>query len=261
MLYEADRMLTVALGDFPSAFMMFSMGYIAVSFFEKWVHVVTTDYRSQQNGDADESGSWVVRSRSDIVRGNAVTASVLVLSCVIENFISTFAIGAQVDAGSLWTMAVMILSTEWIQIFMFVFQFQQCKRGMNNTTHATFNVELPHQETFSSVYDTPRGQRKLKCDTFVNVVIISATNTLGVFIGIVFNQLILAGNRKLQNTCAGLMLAFVAGVFLHLATSQMIVPEFESGTDSERTLLAKGFLIVVGVIVSSLMNVLVTLYL
>lgn len=273
VLFEADRALDVALGNFPSAFMMFAIGYVGVMFFEKWVHVVTTEYRSIYNGNADEHGAWVLRSRTDLVRGNNVAAYVLVMSCAVENFVSTFAVGTQVDMSNLWAMVVMLLSTEWIQMFMFVFQFQQCKRGIHSKQWqselqqdrimlADGDEELAEKHALSILrrrYDPERVRRAIKRDTIVNVIVIAAANSLGIFIGNIFSQLVFGGNQRIQNACAGLLLALVSGVFMHIATSQMITPEFETDTESERVLMAKGALIVLGIMFSSLLNVLLTL--
>lgn len=137
MLYESNNVLTLIYGPFQHAFMLFCLGYVTMMFSERWVHAITAEppkldgYELHDFMPHDTTGDlMLLRERNELVRPNNTTANVLVLVCVIEGFFSSFAAGVQPNLSALINMTLMLLFSEWIQMFIFSFKFQQCKSGV-----------------------------------------------------------------------------------------------------------------------------------
>ena len=291
MLFEATEILEDSMGHYPSSYLLFGMGYVFIMFFEKWIHVITFEY-NQQKQKSTSSTTEVIRyeksleDKKEVIKSSNITAYILSISSIIENIISSFGIGTQVNVNNLWTVTIVIVLTEWIQMFIFVFQFRQCKQGIliqqqrNEIQMQTFSYENSDKQekeendsgdegliTIDGNFTTSgiirdRQERSIKIETFVNVMIISLTNVVGIFVGILFSNWLsdLSTSSTIstdaQNICAGLLLAFVAGIFLHIATNQMIAKEFEQPALGEYELLIMSMLIIAGLLLSSVSSVL-----
>ena len=126
MLFESQVALTSIFGPLPHAFVLFCLGYLSMLFSERWVRAITT--KQQSNGYEDET-NWL-QDHGEIVKGNNVAALTLVLACTIEGFFSAMAMGAQLNISALINTGLMLVFSEWVQMFIFSFKFQQCKSDM-----------------------------------------------------------------------------------------------------------------------------------
>lgn len=220
---------------------------------------------------------WLSRNDTERMKTNNVTAYILLLSCVLENLASTIAIGMQTDVSNLWAMTLVILLTEPVQVLIFVFQFRQCKIGMKSISSVVENVMLSNEDSLVLSDDDTSDEENLRSTRFKPqeryqskldsvkielifcIIFLALTNTAGLFIGNILSQLILQETKTIENLCAGVASAFVGGIFFYLATVQMINKEFKANTDTEAELQKKAGLILLGLILSSVVNIVTTI--